>query len=116
MRKPLLATSFATRLGTTAMAESVADADANGIDAQTADSRNHAARQPDPILNVIAARVDTIDLNPVDTSATQAMTDAAAGEPLFPVSPNRRREETDRQDGMAYITVAKTGADYAGAA
>ncbi|NAZ36129.1 sugar ABC transporter substrate-binding protein [Rubellimicrobium sp. CFH 75288] len=55
-----------------------------GVDLQVEDAQNDVGRQLNQIENFIAAGVDAIIVNPVDTSATQAMTDAAAaaGVPL----------------------------------
>lgn len=53
-------------------------ADDNGHKVQIEDAKNDVAKQLDQINNFIASGVDAIIVNPVDTSATQAMTDAAA--------------------------------------
>ena len=53
-------------------------ADANGHTVQIEDAQNDVAKQLDQINNFIASGVDAIIVNPVDTSATQAMSDAAA--------------------------------------
>jgi len=50
----------------------------NGVELQVEDAGNDVAKQLDQIKNFIASGVDAIIVNPVDTSATQAMTDAAA--------------------------------------
>ena len=52
-------------------------ADAAGLKVQIEDAQNDVAKQLDQINNFIASGVDAIIVNPVDTSATQAMTDAA---------------------------------------
>ena len=59
-------------------------ADAAGLKVQIEDAKNDVAKQLDQINNFIASGVTAIIVNPVDTSATQAMTDAAAkaGVPL----------------------------------
>lgn len=59
-----------------------------GIDIQVEDARNDVARQLDQINNFIASGVDAIIVNPVDTSATEAMSAAAeaAGIPLVYVN------------------------------
>jgi inositol transport system substrate-binding protein len=49
-----------------------------GVQLQVEDAGNDVAKQLDQIKNFIASGVDAIIVNPVDTSATQAMTDAAA--------------------------------------
>ena len=62
------------------------DAEAmDGVDVQIEDAQNDVAKQLDQINNFIASGVDAIIVNPVDTSATQAMTDAAsaAGMPCW---------------------------------
>lgn len=55
-----------------------------GVDIQVEDATDDVAKQLDQINNFIASGVDAIIVNPVDTSATQAMSDAAeaAGVPL----------------------------------
>jgi inositol transport system substrate-binding protein len=53
-------------------------ADENGHKVQIEDAKDDVAKQLDQINNFIASGVDAIIVNPVDTSATQAMTDAAA--------------------------------------
>ena len=60
----------------------------DGVDVQIEDAQNDVARQLDQINNFVASGVDAIIVNPVDTSATQAMTDAAAsgGVPLVYVN------------------------------
>jgi len=59
-----------------------------GIEVQIEDAQNDVAKQLDQIKNFAASGVDAIIVNPVDTSATQAMTDAAAaaGKPLVYVN------------------------------
>jgi inositol transport system substrate-binding protein len=55
-----------------------------GVDIQVEDAQDDVGKQLDQINNFIASGVDGIIVNPVDTSATQAMTNAAesAGVPL----------------------------------
>mgnify|MGYP000297778992 CR=1 FL=1 len=62
--------------------------DMPGVDVQVEDAQNDVAKQLDQINNFIASGVDAIIVNPVDTSATQAMTNAAknAGVPLVYVN------------------------------
>ena len=48
------------------------------VDVQVEDAQNDVAKQLDQINNFIASGLDAIVVNPVDTSATQAMSDAAA--------------------------------------
>jgi inositol transport system substrate-binding protein len=50
----------------------------NGVSLQIADAQNNASKQLSQIQDFVAQGVDAIIVNPVDTSATQAMTDAAA--------------------------------------
>ena len=50
----------------------------DGVELQVEDAQNDVAKQLDQINNFIASGVDAIIVNPVDTSATQAMSDAAA--------------------------------------
>ena len=50
----------------------------DGVDLQIEDAQNDVAKQLDQINNFVASGVDAIIVNPVDTSATQAMSDAAA--------------------------------------
>ncbi|MBU4528075.1 MAG: sugar ABC transporter substrate-binding protein [Hoeflea sp.] len=60
----------------------------DGVDVQIEDAQNDVAKQLDQINNFIASGVDAIVVNPVDTSATQAMSAAAeaAGVPLVYVN------------------------------
>ncbi|MCB1331522.1 MAG: substrate-binding domain-containing protein, partial [Maritimibacter sp.] len=60
----------------------------DGVDVQIEDAQNDVAKQLDQINNFVASGVDAIIVNPVDTSATQAMSDAAAaaGVPLVYVN------------------------------
>ncbi len=79
-------------------------ADANGLKVQIEDAKNDVAKQLDQINNFIASGVDAIIVNPVDTSATQAMTDAAAkaGVPLVYV--NRQPINVDTlPDNQAFV-------------
>jgi inositol transport system substrate-binding protein len=67
------------RTGMTDYADSM-----DGVSVQVEDAVDDVAKQLDQINNFIASGVDAIIVNAVDTSATQAMTDAAsaAGVPL----------------------------------
>ena len=109
MKKTALALAMSTVLSTAALAETIgvtmalfddnfltvlrngiqkfAD-DMDGVDVQIEDAQEDVARQLDQINNFIASGVDAIIVNPVDTSATQAMTNAAesAGVPLVYVN------------------------------
>ncbi|RMC33204.1 sugar ABC transporter substrate-binding protein [Paracoccus alkanivorans] len=76
----------------------------DGVDVQIEDAQNDVAKQLDQINNFIASGVDAIIVNPVDTSATQAMTDAAeaAGVPLVFV--NREPINVDTlPEGQAFV-------------
>ena len=71
---------------------------------QIEDAQNDVAKQLDQINNFAANKVDAIIVNPVDTSATQAMTDAAnaAGIPLVYV--NREPVNVDSlPDKQAFV-------------
>lgn len=75
-----------------------------GVDVQIEDAQNDVAKQLDQINNFVASGVDAIIVNPVDTSATQAMTDAAsaAGVPLVFV--NRQPINMDTlPDNQAFV-------------
>jgi inositol transport system substrate-binding protein len=108
MKKTLIAAGFASLMSTTAMADGIGvtmalfddnfltvlrngiqkQADEQGLKVQILDAQNDVAKQLDQINNFIASGVDAIIVNPVDTSATQAMSDAAAaaGVPLVYVN------------------------------
>ena len=124
MKKTLLVAGFAALMSTTAMAESVgvsmalfddnfltvlrngiqSHADANGISVQIEDAQNDVAKQLDQINNFIASGVDAIVVNPVDTSATQAMTDAAAAAGVPLVYVNRQPINLDTlPDNQAFV-------------
>ena len=112
MKKTMLAaTAFATLMGSAAMSETVGVTMAlfddnfltvlrngiqefadglDGVDVQIEDAQNDVAKQLDQINNFIASGVDAIIVNPVDTSATQAMTDAAAAANVPLVYVNRQ--------------------------
>jgi inositol transport system substrate-binding protein len=75
-----------------------------GVDIQVEDAQNDVARQLDQINNFIASGVDAIIVNPVDTSATEAMSAAAAaaGTPLVYV--NREPINVDNlPDKQAFV-------------
>jgi inositol transport system substrate-binding protein len=121
----MLAAGLASLLSTTAMAETVAvsmarfddnfltvlrngmvaQAEAmDGVELQVEDAQNDVAKQLDQIKNFVASGVDAIIVNPVDTSATQAMSDAAAagGVPLVYV--NREPVNVDTlPDNQAFV-------------
>ena len=76
-----------------------------GMDMQVEDAKNTVTRQLDQINNFIAAGVDAIIVQPVDTSATTAMTAAAktAGIPLVYV--NRPPVDLENlPDNQAYVS------------
>ena len=116
MKKLLLAASLAALMSTSAVAEtkigvSMAAFDdnfltvlRNGIDAQSKDmgvsvqiedAGNDVAKQLDQIKNFAASGVSAIIVNPVDTSATQAMSDAAAAANIPLVYVNRQPINVD---------------------
>jgi inositol transport system substrate-binding protein len=72
-----------------------AHADANKIEVQIEDAQNDVAKQLDQINNFAASGVDAIIVNPVDTSATQAMSDAAAAAGIPLVYVNRQPVNLD---------------------
>jgi len=76
----------------------------DGVTVQVEDAQNDVAKQLDQINNFIASGVDAIIVNAVDTSATQAMTNAAeaAGVPLVYV--NREPINVDTlPDNQAFV-------------
>lgn len=125
-KKMLLAASLtATLMGTVASAENIGvsmalfddnfltvlrngmieQADAmDGVDIQVEDAQNDVAKQLDQINNFIASGVDAIIVNPVDTSATQAMSDAAAAAGVPLVYVNRQPVNVDTlPDNQAFV-------------
>ena len=124
MKKTLVVAGFAALMSTTAIAENIgvsmalfddnfltvlrngiqAHADENGIDVQIEDAQNDVAKQLDQINNFIASGVDAIVVNPVDTSATQAMSDAAAAAGVPLVYVNRQPINLDTlPDNQAFV-------------
>jgi inositol transport system substrate-binding protein len=76
----------------------------DGVDVQIEDAQNDVARQLDQINNFIASGVDAIVVNPVDTSATQAMSDAAAAAGVPLVYVNREPINVDSlPDNQAFV-------------
>jgi inositol transport system substrate-binding protein len=68
------------------------------------DAQNDVAKQLDQINNFIASGVDAIIVNPVDTSATQAMSDAAAAAGVPLVYVNRQPINVDAlPDNQAFV-------------
>jgi inositol transport system substrate-binding protein len=79
-------------------------ADANKIEVQIEDAQNDVAKQLDQIKNFAASGVDAIIVNPVDTSATQAMSDAAAAANIPLVYVNRQPVNLDTlPDNQAFV-------------
>ena len=70
-------------------------ADSKGQKVQIQDAKNDVAAQLDQIKNFIASGVTAIIVNPVDTSATQAMSDAAAAANIPLVYVNRQPINVD---------------------
>ena len=76
----------------------------NGVNVQIEDSQNDVAKQLDQINNFAASGVDAIIVNPVDTSATQAMTNAAAAAGVPLVYVNREPINVDTlPDNQAFV-------------
>jgi inositol transport system substrate-binding protein len=67
----------------------------DGVEVQVEDAQNDVGRQLNQIENFIASGVDAIIVNPVDTSATQAMSDAAAAANVPLVYVNREPVNVD---------------------
>ncbi len=124
MKKTVIAAGLLGLMSTTAMAETVgvsmalfddnfltvlrngiqSYADEQGVDVQIEDAQNDVAKQLDQINNFIASGVDAIVVNPVDTSATQAMTDAAAAAGVPLVYVNRQPINLDTlPDNQAFV-------------
>jgi inositol transport system substrate-binding protein len=124
MKKTLLVAGFSALMTTTAMADGIgvsmalfddnfltvlrngiqAKADADGLSVQIEDAQNDVAKQLDQINNFIASGVDAIIVNPVDTSATQAMSDAAAAAGIPLVYVNRQPINVDTlPDNQAFV-------------
>ena len=79
-------------------------ADANGHTVQIEDAQEDVAKQLDQINNFIASGVDAIIVNPVDTSATQAMSDVAAAANVPLVYVNREPINVDSlPDNQAFV-------------
>ncbi len=124
MKKLLLGVGFAALMISGASAETVgvtmalfddnfltvlrngieADAKKMGVTVQIEDAQNDVAKQLDQIKNFAASGVDAIIVNPVDTSATQAMSDAAAAASVPLVYVNREPINVDTlPDGQAFV-------------
>jgi len=125
MKKTLIAASFASLMSTAATAETIGVTMAlfddnfltvlrngiqdladgmDGVDVQIEDAQNDVARQLDQINNFIASGVDAVIVNPVDTSATEAMTAAAANAGVPLVYVNREPINVDSlPDNQAFV-------------
>jgi inositol transport system substrate-binding protein len=125
MKRTLVVAGMASLLSTAAMAETIGVSMAlfddnfltvlrngmieyadnlEGVEIQVEDAQDDVGKQLDQINNFIASGVDAIIVNPVDTSATQAMTNAAeaAGVPLVFV--NREPINVDSlPDNQAFV-------------
>jgi inositol transport system substrate-binding protein len=76
----------------------------DGVEVQVEDAQNDVAKQLDQINNFVASGVDAIIVNPVDTSATQAMSDAAAAAGVPLVYVNREPINVDTlPDNQAFV-------------
>jgi inositol transport system substrate-binding protein len=124
MKKTLVAAGLVSLMSTTAMAQDIGvsmalfddnfltvlrngiqeQADASGLSVQIEDAQNDVAKQLDQINNFIASGVDAIIVNPVDTSATPAMSDAAAAAGVPLVYVNRQPINLDTlPDNQAFV-------------
>ncbi len=125
MKKYLFAAGLVSLMSTTAMAETIGVSMArfddnfltvlrNGmvkqaegmtdVTLQVEDATDDVAKQLDQINNFIASGVDAIVVNPVDTSATQAMSDAAAAANIPLVYVNRQPINVDTlPDNQAFV-------------
>ena len=125
MKKYLLGVAFAALMSSYAQAENVAVSMArfddnfltvlrngmieyaktlDGVNLQVEDAQNDVAKQLDQIKNFVASGVDAIIVNPVDTSATQAMSDAAAAGNIPLVYVNREPVNVDTlPDNQAFV-------------
>ena len=75
-----------------------------GVEVQIEDAGNDVAKQLDQIKNFAASGVSAIIVNPVDTSATQAMSDAAAAAKVPLVYVNREPVNVDTMpDNQAFV-------------
>jgi inositol transport system substrate-binding protein len=75
-----------------------------GVEVQIEDAGNDVAKQLDQIKNFAASGVQAIIVNPVDTSATQAMSDAAAAANIPLVYVNRQPINVDSMpDNQAFV-------------
>ena len=124
MKKTLITAGFVALMGTSAIAGEIgvsmalfddnfltvlrngiqSYADEKGQVVQIQDAKNDVAAQLDQINNFIASGVSAIIVNPVDTSATQAMSDAAAAANIPLVYVNRQPINVDTMpDNQAFV-------------
>lgn len=125
MKKLLITAGFAALVATSASAQtigaSIARFDDNGltimrngmtdhietlsgVELQMEDAQDDVARQLDQINNFIAAGVDAIIVNAVDTNATEAMSQAAASAGVPLVYVNRQPINMDTlPEGQAFV-------------
>jgi len=125
MKKIMIAATVASLMSSAAMAEtigvSMARFDDNfltilrngiegfademdGVDVQMEDATDDVAKQLDQINNFIASGVDAIIVNAVDTSATEAMSNAAASAGVPLVYVNREPINVNElPDGQAFV-------------
>jgi len=125
MNKLMISAGLVALMGTSAMAEtigaSIARFDDNfltvmrngmvdhaasldGVELQVEDAQDDVAKQLDQINNFIASGVDAIIVNAVDTSATEAMSNAAAAAGVPLVYVNREPINVDTlPDNQAFV-------------
>jgi inositol transport system substrate-binding protein len=125
MKKTMIVAGLVALMGTSAMAQDIGVSMAlfddnfltvlrngmietagtmDGVNLQVEDAQNDVAKQLDQINNFIASGVKAIIVNPVDTSATQAMTDAAAAAGVPLVYVNRQPINVDTlPDNQAFV-------------
>ena len=125
MKKSLIAAVFATLMSGSVMAENIGVSMAlfddnfltvlrngmietakgmEGVELQVEDAQNDVAKQLDQIKNFVASGVSAIIVNPVDTSATEAMTKAAADANIPLVYVNRQPINVDSlPDNQAFV-------------
>ena len=90
-------------------------ADAAGLLVQIEDAQDDVAKQLDQINNFIASSVDAIIVNPVDTSAPQAMSDAAAAAGVPLVYVNRQPINVDTlPDNQAFVALNESDSSRQG--
>jgi inositol transport system substrate-binding protein len=76
----------------------------DGVDLQIEDAQNDVGKQLNQIQNFVASGVDAIIVNPVDTDATQAMSDSAAAANIPLVYVNREPINVDSlPDNQAFV-------------